>query len=374
VRKKDGDIRIRKTQSGHMDPWLIPRILGGTLVNLTKMQLMMGGALARGAGPKNAFVKAASLKAAAIPELALKDIELTSVQGTKLHAVIDDGAKRTDGKRPIVFVHGFPEGWWTWVPQLRHFINAGHPVLAVSNRGYGASDKPVEIASYHLYDCLAKDIGVAVTYMLSTGEGMKPLLVAHDFGAIAGWAYLSEDVGSAQWDVAGYVSLAVPPKELQEATAWHLLPLWARCYMFVLNLPSVMLDNSMLLLNAYGIGVLVNDTSTTRHGARELNLYRTDKLQPGAMTAQINWYRALIRLDPKKKAENVLSEAKPLSLPVLMVRGVDDYFLIKQTFEGWEKILANAELIELDHCSHWIPTDQPDATNAAISKLLAKLC
>lgn len=39
----------------------------------------------------------------------LCDIFFESADGTRLHAVEDDGSRRLVGLRPIVFVHGFPE-------------------------------------------------------------------------------------------------------------------------------------------------------------------------------------------------------------------------------------------------------------------------
>ena len=45
-----------------------------------------------------------------------KDIFLTNAKdGTRLHAVVDAGNRRVKGKRPIVFVHGFPELWISWL-------------------------------------------------------------------------------------------------------------------------------------------------------------------------------------------------------------------------------------------------------------------
>src|SRR6056300_2085360 len=39
------------------------------------------------------------------------DAMITTKDDTKLHAVVDAGQRRKKGKRPIVFVHGFPELW-----------------------------------------------------------------------------------------------------------------------------------------------------------------------------------------------------------------------------------------------------------------------
>ena len=157
------------------------RSAAGAVAGAVRMPAFVIPGLLRGAAPPS-FTPQPSLKADAVPELPLQDVELVSLDGTKLHAVVDDGGKRVAGKRPIVFVHGYPDGWFCYVPQLGHFIDLGHPVLALSMRGYGASDKPEGIAKYHLFDCLAQDVRAAVNHMRALA---KPLLVAHDCGRSA---------------------------------------------------------------------------------------------------------------------------------------------------------------------------------------------
>ena len=51
-------------------------------------------------------------------------------------------------RKPLMlFVHGFPEAWFSWRYQLRAFQDS-HEVAAVELRGYGLSEKP-KVASHH---------------------------------------------------------------------------------------------------------------------------------------------------------------------------------------------------------------------------------
>ena len=348
--------------------WALARVIAGSIAGALKIPTWIITALARGSAPPK-FTPQPSLKADAVPELPLRDVELTSSDGTRLHAVTDDGAKRVAGKRPIVFVHGYPEAWWSYVPQLRFFIAAGHPVLALSMRGYGASDKPKGIHNYHIYNCLTKDISAAVNYMADPNT--KPLLVAHDWGAGVSWAYVSEGVSKNAWDVAGYVSLSNPPGECFKSNM-GARQMWASIYMVFFNMPWLP-ELVFKLSNAWVIGLMLNDTWSVRREPRWLDLYRTDKLQPEAMRAQTDYYRAAIQLGARPEKGNILRETNKLQLPVLMVRGKQDIALLGSIFTGYEKILAKAKLIELDACSHWITVDKPDETCAAIASFLAEL-
>ena len=50
-------------------------------------------------------------------------------------------SKEARSKPLMLFVHGFPEAWFSWRYQLLAFQDS-HEVAAVELRGYGLSDKP----------------------------------------------------------------------------------------------------------------------------------------------------------------------------------------------------------------------------------------
>ena len=54
-----------------------------------------------------------------------------------------------EGSGPLViFVHGFPESWYSWRHQMGPIADAGFTACAIDVRGYGGSDKPAEITAY----------------------------------------------------------------------------------------------------------------------------------------------------------------------------------------------------------------------------------
>lgn len=44
----------------------------------------------------------------------------------------------------VVFLHGFPEIWYTWRHQMLAVAAAGYRAIAPDSRGYGLSDQPPE--------------------------------------------------------------------------------------------------------------------------------------------------------------------------------------------------------------------------------------
>ncbi|CAL5412196.1 unnamed protein product [Camellia sinensis] len=61
------------------------------------------------------------------------------VKGLKLHV-----AEIGSGQSVVVFLHGFPEIWYSWRHQMIAVSNAGYRAIAPDYRGYGLSDPPAE--------------------------------------------------------------------------------------------------------------------------------------------------------------------------------------------------------------------------------------
>ncbi|XP_019158555.1 PREDICTED: bifunctional epoxide hydrolase 2-like [Ipomoea nil] len=90
------------------------------------------------------------------------------------------------GQGPVIlFLHGFPELWYTWRHQLQFFAGLGYRAVAPDLRGYGETDAPSLQPSS--YTCLHV-VGDLVALVQSLGVD-KVFLVAHDWGAIIGWYF-----------------------------------------------------------------------------------------------------------------------------------------------------------------------------------------
>ncbi len=47
------------------------------------------------------------------------------------------------GRGPLVLLlHGFPEGWASWGPQIKFLVDRGYRVIAPEMRGYGQATRP----------------------------------------------------------------------------------------------------------------------------------------------------------------------------------------------------------------------------------------
>ncbi|OEL16069.1 Bifunctional epoxide hydrolase 2 [Dichanthelium oligosanthes] len=94
--------------------------------------------------------------------------------------VAESGAE--EGSPAVVFLHGFPELWYSWRHQMEHLAARGYRCVAPDLRGYGATAAPADIASYSAFHV----VGDVVALLDALGLG-KVFVVGHDWGAIIAW-------------------------------------------------------------------------------------------------------------------------------------------------------------------------------------------
>ncbi|KAK6915620.1 Alpha/beta hydrolase fold-1 [Dillenia turbinata] len=101
---------------------------------------------------------------------------VVSVNGIKMHIA-------EKGEGPVVlFLHGFPELWYTWRHQVQAFAKLGYRAVAPDLRGYGDTDAPASVASYTCHHL----VGDLVALVGSLGVD-QVYVVGHDWGAMVAW-------------------------------------------------------------------------------------------------------------------------------------------------------------------------------------------
>mgnify|MGYP001082705097 FL=1 len=84
--------------------------------------------------------------------------------------------------KPVVLLHGFPECWANWGPQIKHLVERGYRIIAPEQRGYGASDALKKVNAYDTVE-LATDIASLID---ATCDG-PALVIGHDWGCAVAW-------------------------------------------------------------------------------------------------------------------------------------------------------------------------------------------
>ncbi|KAL0305785.1 UNVERIFIED_CONTAM: Epoxide hydrolase A [Sesamum radiatum] len=133
------------------------------------------------------------------------------VSGLKLHV-----AEVGSGSSPaVVFLHGFPEIWYSWRHQMIAVAKAGYRAIAPDYRGYGQSDPPPDPEKATFSDFLADLLA-----LLDALSIPKVFLIGKDFGARI--AYIFSLVHSGR--VSGIITLGVPFVPPTRTTVHRHLP------------------------------------------------------------------------------------------------------------------------------------------------------
>ncbi|MEE2879527.1 MAG: alpha/beta hydrolase [Pseudomonadota bacterium] len=89
-----------------------------------------------------------------------------------------------EGTGPLVlFVHGFPESWYSWRHQMSAVAAAGFTAAAMDVRGYGGSEKPAPVEAYSM-EAITSDVAAVAHAMQPDAPAV---VVGHDWGAPIAW-------------------------------------------------------------------------------------------------------------------------------------------------------------------------------------------
>lgn len=108
---------------------------------------------------------------------------------------------------------------------------------------------------------------------------------------------------------------------------------------------------------------LVDSSRPGTFSAADLDVYRTAWAQPGALTAMINWYRALLR-------KRMPVELPRIAVDTLMIWGRDDRFGDVSVAEESIKLCTRGRAAYIDHATHWVHHEEPERVNALLIEFL----
>ncbi len=262
-----------------------------------------------------------------------------------------------DKSKPLMlFLHGFPEFYFSWRHLMREFARDYHCV-AVDQRGYSISSKPRKFTDYSV-EKLVTDVETLVGKLGYKGC----VLVAHDWGGNIAW-----HVAHATDVVQRLVIFNIPHptifgRALKQSGTQRRLSL----YILFFQLPFL---PESLLTRANGRGVaklILNDFKTAKPEPRDADAFAHAASQPGAMTGALNWYRSALNFGAARKWLR-----KQIEVPVLYVHGMDDVaFDSAFVLDGFERYCKNITITKLANCSHWTANDRPADCIDAMRKFL----
>ncbi len=264
--------------------------------------------------------------------------------GVELHCV-------EHGEGPLMlFLHGFPEFWYSWRHQLRAFAGEYH-VVALDMRGYNQSDKPRGRDAYAL-DELVADVREVITHL---GYD-ECVLVGHDWGGAVAWQFAHTH--PEMLDKLVVMNLPHPVRFYESlATLSQLRRSWYILFFQLPWLPEKLLSRHDF--RAIGEVFASQSQNPEAFSQADLEAFRQAASQPGALTAMLNYYRNLVvqgfGFDP--------DQYEMLDVPTLLIWGEDDVALGKELTYGTERFVRDLRIEYIPECSHWVQQDRPELVN-----------
>ncbi|WP_019987827.1 alpha/beta fold hydrolase [Rudanella lutea] len=254
----------------------------------------------------------------------------------------------------IVLLHGFPEFWYGWQHQILPLAEAGFRVWVPDGRGYNLSDKPANTAAYNLDELAADVVG-----LIDAAGKEKAIVVGHDWGAAVAW-----------WVAATYpervdrlVTVNVPhPAVMKQFTRRQPRQMLRSWYIGFFQLPVLPEVLSRLGNWSALVRTLQSSSRPGTFSTDDLKLYRAAWSQPGAIRAMINWYRALARHPPRRRAQ------RRITVPTLLIWGAQDRFLMREMAQPSIDLCEQGRVVYFETATHWVQHEEAEAvTNLIIN-------
>jgi len=250
---------------------------------------------------------------------------------------------------PVILLHGFPEFWYGWRKQIPALVEAGCRVIVPDQRGYNLSDKPKDVKSYHVSSLVEDILG-----LINALEYEKVNLVGHDWGAGVAWTLANKY--PERLHRLGILN--VPhPAVMRRFLLRDFEQIRRSWYVFLFQLPW--LPEAGLKRDDWRglIGSLRNTSKPNSFTDEDILKYKEAWSQPGALTAMINWYRALIQQVPK------LPDDPRIQVRTLMMWGMRDFALSHRMARPSMDYVNDGNLILFPEATHWLHLDAAEEVN-----------
>jgi pimeloyl-ACP methyl ester carboxylesterase len=262
--------------------------------------------------------------------------------GARIHV-----AEEGEGK-PVVFIHGFPEGWFCWRDQMRALAAAGFRAIAPDLRGYGESGKPRGKQNYKS-SLVAGDVAALIE---SLGEGPVPV-VGHDWGGPIAYRLAMDhpELVSRLFILNGPHPLQfnrlLRKSAAQRKRSWYI-------FFFQLPfLPERAMSRKDTFARMFRGAVPAERLADYRHAFPDVS----------AWTAPINFYRAARLKDARPKT-------KIFDKDVLVIWGMRDFALGPECLEGLEEWLPRVRIERLPNAGHFVQQEAAEEVSAILLREL----
>jgi pimeloyl-ACP methyl ester carboxylesterase len=264
---------------------------------------------------------------------------------------------RADGPedgRPVLLLHGFPETSGCWAAVTPLLTEAGLRTYAPDQLGYSPGARPDDMGAYSTPNLTQ----VTADLMTALDLGQADV-VGHDWGANVAWALAawhpdrvrSLTAVSVPHPAAYTVAYRTDPE--QKERSGYIRLFWQQG-----KAEEVLLADDARRLRR----MLTGGEGDNGVPAEAIEEYVAVLSAPGALTAALNWYRAMSSSERVDRIE----------VPTTYVWSDGDVAIGRTAAEACANyVTGDYRFVELAGITHWIPEQAPDQVAAAILDRIA---
>jgi len=264
---------------------------------------------------------------------------------------------RVDGPedgRPVLLLHGFPETSLSWASVTPLLTEAGLRTYAPDQLGYSPGARPDEVAAYS-----TPSLAQVTADLMTALDVPRADVVGHDWGANVAWALAgwhpdrvrSLTAVSVPHPAAYTVAYRTDPEQKERSA-------YIRLFWQPGKAEEVLLADDGRRLRR----MLSGGEGESGIPAEAIEQYVSVLSAPGALTAALNWYRAMSSGD----------RVDPVGVPTTYVWSDGDVAIGRTAAEACANyVTGDYRFVELPGVTHWIPEQAPDQLAAAILERIA---
>ena len=264
---------------------------------------------------------------------------------------------------PVLFLHGFPEGWMSWRATMEH-LN-GLRLYAPDLRGYGETDRPP-----NGYDVLTLTDDIAG--LIRALDLDRPLLVGHDWGGELAWIFAHRHSEMISRLV---VVNATHPRTLVRAVLrcedWQTFRIPFVPFFEIPELPE------RLIATPVGRQLLKLSFTIRQGTPGTMNIEVVDDFvkhfrKPADVRPPITYYRQMVltQVLPGRRKQLDTIYANPITVPAALVWGMKDNVLSsKVASQSYKDAGCPVEWRPLAGVGHFVDLEAPRKLAAEIARV-----
>jgi pimeloyl-ACP methyl ester carboxylesterase len=258
-----------------------------------------------------------------------------------------------DDGRPVLLLHGFPQTALSWAAVTPLLTEAGLRTYAPDQLGYSPGARPAEVGAYSM-----PNLAQVTADLMTALDVPRADVVGHDWGANVAWTLAawhpdrvrSLTAVSVPHPAAYTVAYRVDPEQKERSAYIRLF--WQ---------PGKA-EDVLLADDARRLRRMLRGDGDTGVPEEAIDEYVAVLSAPGALTAALNWYRAMssgIRVDK-------------VDVPTTYVWSDADVAIGRTAAEACtEFVTGDYRFVHLPGVTHWIPEQAPEQLAAAILDRIA---